>query len=67
MMMGVSNRVGARSFEADGAATLRDQFAMAALTGMCAHPDWVGTYHEIAMQVYRIADPMLKARQERKA
>lgn len=42
--------------------TLRDQFAMAALTGMCAHPDCEGTYEEIANQVYRLADAMMNAR-----
>lgn len=35
--------------------TLRDQLAMAALTGMCSHPDCEGTYEEIASQVYRLA------------
>lgn len=42
--------------------TRRDQFAMAALTGMCAHPDCEGSYRDIAEQVYRLADAMEAAR-----
>ena len=50
----------------DQAPTLLDQFAMAALTGMCAYPDCEGTYDDIAMQVYQIAQAMMKAREVQK-
>lgn len=45
--------------------TLRDQFAMAALTGMCAAPVdcYSGTKAEIARWAYEQADAMLKARE----
>jgi len=45
--------------------TLRDQFAMAALTGMIADasgPD----YRYIPQKAYQIADAMLEARKEKK-
>jgi|15BtaG_2_1085339.scaffolds.fasta_scaffold02350_12 hypothetical protein len=41
---------------------LRDQFAMAALTGEVANPDSRGGYSEFAARAYRLADAMLEAR-----
>ena len=48
------------------AVTLRDQFAMAALTGILANPpvDMRGL-HDYATDAYRFADEMLKAREEK--
>ena len=43
-------------------ATLRDQFAMAALTGMLMRS--VG-YEETAEKAYKFADAMMKAREEK--
>ena len=43
-----------------GQPTLRDQFAMAALAGLMAHPRLFGDTAETA---YKIADCMLKARE----
>lgn len=45
--------------------TLRDQFAMAALTGIMAHCGAMDGYEENAKGSYRQADAMLKARAER--
>lgn len=49
--------------------TLRDQFAMAALTGLCADCDkskWTNsTKHFIASDAYALADAMLNARGEK--
>lgn len=45
------------------APTLRDQFAMAALTGFCAphDEDWED-YETMAIHAYRVADAMMEAR-----
>lgn len=46
---------------------LRDQFAMAALTGMLAHPDEEILLHEdISRSAYKFADAMLEARSPRR-
>ena len=48
-------------------ATLRDQFAMAALTGYCAYNGYIG--HDPAFRAhhaYTMADAMLAAREEKK-
>lgn len=42
--------------------TLRDQFAMAALTGFCAPDDDWEDYETMAIHAYRVADAMLAAR-----
>lgn len=42
--------------------TLRDRFAMATLTGICADPRVDGKPADIAIKCYRMADAMLKAR-----
>lgn len=46
--------------------TLRDQFAMAALTGLCSCHDSTGMWSwspaEAAKMAYKAADAMLKAR-----
>jgi hypothetical protein len=43
--------------------TLRDQFAMAALTGVLANPENDSFEHEaFAIEAYRYADAMMKAR-----
>ena len=48
-------------------ATLRDQFAMAALTGYCAYNGYVGQEPEFrARYAYAMADAMLAAREEKK-
>lgn len=45
--------------------TLRDQFAMAALTGVLANPENDSFEHEaFAIEAYRYADAMMKARGE---
>ena len=47
--------------------TLRDQFAMAALTGYCAYNGYVGQEPEFrARYAYAMADAMLAAREEKK-
>jgi len=47
--------------------TLRDQFAMAALTGFMASGDAaIGNDGPIAKLAYRFADAMLEARREKK-
>ena len=43
-------------------AELRDRFAIAALTGLKANPDFDGTKHDYAKIAYEYADAMLKAR-----
>jgi hypothetical protein len=45
-------------------ATLRDQFAMAALTGLLANPD-AAKYKDRAEVAYNYADAMLKAREDK--
>lgn len=42
--------------------TLRDQFAMAALTGLIASADLEAELHHFALDAYAIADAMLEAR-----
>jgi len=42
--------------------TLRDQFAMAALTGLLANPVGIG-WSQCAEDCYQMADKMLKARE----
>jgi hypothetical protein len=44
------------------APTLRDQFAMAALTGLCANPDYKANKDKFAVTAYELADAMLAAR-----
>lgn len=44
---------------------LRDQFAMAALTGMIADPSGVD-YRSVPKKAYEMADAMLEARKEKK-
>ena len=46
--------------------TLRDQFAMAALTGLLANERNDGTAEAIANVCYKAADAMLEARKEKK-
>lgn len=45
-------------------ATLRDQFAMAALHGFCINPDEFEDYETIAIHSYRVADAMMEARKK---
>lgn len=45
--------------------TLRDQFAMAALTGMIADPNGPD-YRSVSKKSYEMADAMLEARKEKK-
>lgn len=45
--------------------TLRDQFAMAALTGLLADPE-CGAWAKVAEYAYTMADLMLEARKEKK-
>lgn len=46
-------------------ATLRDQFAMAALTGMLAWSGSDGTYYDqYAMRAYALADDMMQEREK---
>lgn len=42
--------------------TLRDEFAMAALSGMLSDSNCVGTYESIVKHAYGYADAMLKER-----
>jgi hypothetical protein len=42
--------------------TLRDEFAMAALTGLCADPDLSPLSERVAEHAYRLADAMMEAR-----
>ena len=45
--------------------TLRDQFAMAALTGLISRaPDFM--FSDLSQKAYRFADDMLEARKEKK-
>lgn len=43
--------------------TLRDQFAMAALTGLLANPNDRAPYDDVVAYAYNIADKMLVVRQ----
>jgi hypothetical protein len=43
--------------------TLRDQFAMAALTGLISDSAW--RFHDLAQKAYGFADAMLEARKEK--
>jgi len=43
--------------------TLRDEFAMAALTGILACPEGCGNYQTMCDDAYKCADAMLKARE----
>lgn len=43
---------------------LRDRFAIAALTGICANPKTHATDSEVAEGAYRVADAMLEAREK---
>jgi len=45
--------------------TLRDQFAMAALTGMIADPNGPD-YRSVPKKAYEMADAMLESRKEKK-
>ena len=42
--------------------TLRDRFAMAALTGFSANSDWSWSWEDSAPAAYEIADEMMEAR-----
>ncbi|MFZ6727386.1 hypothetical protein ACO0K2_17985 [Undibacterium sp. MH2W] len=42
--------------------TLRDEFAMAALTGMLADSEYAGNVDDYAHYAYKCADAMIKAR-----
>jgi hypothetical protein len=44
--------------------TMRDQFAMAALTGLISDSAW--RFHDLAQKAYGFADAMLEARKEKK-
>ena len=44
--------------------TLRDQFAMAALTGLISDSAW--RFHDLAQKAYGFADAMIEARKEKK-
>lgn len=44
--------------------TMRDQFAMAALTGLIADSAW--GFHDLAQKAYGFADAMLEARKGKK-
>ena len=45
--------------------TLRDQFAMAALSGIMANHEWHNSnQHHVADDAYKIADAMLERRQK---
>jgi hypothetical protein len=46
--------------------TLRDQFAMAALTGLLSALEYGNPADHIAQQAYAAADAMLEARKEKK-
>lgn len=46
--------------------TLRDQFAMAALTGYLANPNRVGWFGEVAESAYMQADAMMLERDKKK-
>jgi hypothetical protein len=46
--------------------TLRDQFAMAALTGLSANPQYDWTWERMAEHAYIAADAMLETRKEKK-
>ena len=46
-------------------ASLRDQFAMAATSGVWAHPDTSGNADDIARRAYETADAMMEARKEK--
>ena len=45
-----------------GKPDLRDQFAMAALTGMCADPELTSLCDRVAKHAYLLADAMMEAR-----
>lgn len=45
--------------------SMRDQFAMAALTGMIADPNGLD-YRSVPKKAYEMADAMLEARKEKK-
>ena len=47
--------------------TLRDQFAMAALTGMATHPETFNNPGEFAQAAYNIADAMMDRRDRDRA
>ncbi len=44
--------------------TLRDEMAMAALSGMLGHPETNGFYDDFARHAYAYADAMMEARKK---
>ena len=46
--------------------TLRDQFAMAALTGLLSNPEYSHTTSSLSKQAYYVADEMLAEREPKK-
>ena len=48
----------------DAQPTLRDRFAMAALTGFSANSDWSWSWEDSAPAAYEIADEMMEARKQ---
>lgn len=44
--------------------TLRDEMAMAALTGKLSNPDAFGSYQELSERAYNFADAMMEARKK---
>ena len=55
----------ARAANRASAVTLRDRFAMAALTGLCADPNSGHDVEQMATWCYDIADAMLASRGKR--
>lgn len=45
---------------------LRDQFAMAALTGLLSNSEYSHTTTSLANEAYNVADVMMKVREEKK-
>ena len=46
--------------------TLRDMFAMAVVSGLCANPKFKGDSYYYSTKAYMLADAMMKARKETK-
>ena len=61
----VEQEIDAAQLAVDGPLTIRDRFAMAAVSGLCADPSQDFSPVMVAKTAYTIANALMKRRQER--